>query len=275
MEKPQPLRELIRHYFKKLDLLPEIADIYFALYTHGPQTISELARYSGIERTRIYRLMDDIQRSAVIEIESHYKRNIFKAADIANLQILISKKEQELTELQEDFAKIDTIIRSASHSSPVARVQFYQGSDGVKQMMWNQTRSKEGTANYSILFENMQSRTQRKFFERWVRRCNEKNQVFRGIIGDNFINTQREWYSSQQNERLANWQARYVPDSLFKITYSTVIYDNVVSYYNWRGGEIFGIEIYNQDIADAQKQFFHLLWQQAQPVDDLVGPKKQ
>jgi hypothetical protein len=65
-----------------------------------------------------------------------------------------------------------------------------------------------------------------------------------------------------------------MPEHLFPITHSTVIYGDVTAYFNWKDGEIFGIEIYNQQIADAQRQFFEMLWRQGVPVDDLVGPSE-
>lgn len=265
--------QAIRAYFFKLGLSSEIVDIYLALHAYGPQSISELARRSGIERTRIYRLMDELTTSNLIEVETKYKRSIFRAAPITNLQILIAKKEQEVRDLQTELTAIHHDLSRSNLASSATRVQLYQGEEGLKQMYWNQTKSK--TENLSILYENMQIRTNSVFFERWAKTCNERDMKFRGIISDNFISTQQKWYSNHSNERLANWQSRYVPDSVFPITHSTVIYDDVSSYYNWKNGEVFGIEVYNSQIADSQRQFFEMLWNQALPVDDLVGPPER
>ncbi len=255
----------IRTYFSKLGLKPEIADIYLALHAYGPQPISELARRSGVERTRVYRLIDEIVASGLIEIEMQYKRQIFRAGPLTNLQILISKKEQEVRDLQ---VELDQLHRNLSHSSmstPVTRVQAYRGSEGLKQMYWNQTKSK--SENLSILYENMQIRTNEAFFERWAKTCNEHGLKFRSVIGDNFLKTQADWYETHANERLQEWEGRYMPESSFHIGHSTVVYDNVTSYYNWKNGEIFGIELYNQEIADAQRQLFEMLWVQSSPLE--------
>lgn len=45
------------------------------------------------------------------------------------------------------------------------------------------------------------------------------------------------------------------------------IYDDIVSYHDWRDGEIFGIELHNRQIADTQRQFFEMLWRQAESID--------
>lgn len=261
--------QAIRAYFFKLGLASEIADIYLALHAYGPQSISELSRHSNVERTRIYRLIDEMTAHNLIEIEVQYKRNIFRAAPITNLQILITKKEQDIRELKTELDNLNKNLSKNSRMDSATRIQFYKGIEGLKQMYWNQTKSK--TENLSILYENMQIRTKLSFFERWAHTCNQRNLTFRGIINDNFIKTQQDWYGRYSNERLASWQSRYLPDSVFLITHSVVIYDDVTAYYNWKDGEIFGVEMYNRQIADSQRQFFEMLWSQGTPVDDLKG----
>lgn len=251
----------VKAYFKKLGFVSEYADIYLALYRYGEQTISELARNSKVERTKIYRLTDELKSANLIETVVRYKRTIYKAAPISNLHITIAQREQDLKVLQNELKNISSILEAEGLESPVTRVQFYKGYEGVKQMFWNETRSKSEVL--CILSENMQSKTKATFFERWASRCNDLDLKFRGVVGDGFIKTQQEWQKRNVKEKLSNWQARYVPDDVFLITHSTVIYNDVVAYYSWRDGEIFGVEIYNQDIANAQKAFFEMLWQKA------------
>lgn len=260
--------ELIKSYLRKLGLEPEVADVYIALATHGPQSISELARSSGVERTRIYRLADELMASTLVEVESHYKRNIYKAAPITNVQILLAKKEQEMRELQTGLSKIkDMFVGDGKNDN--TRVQFYDGFDGAKQLFWNETKA-EGEM-LCILRENMQTKTNSSFFERWVRRCNERNIAFRGLVGDDFVKSQQEWYGRHSNERLAHWEARYLPDAKFPITHSTVVYNDVVAHYNWQAHEVFALEIHNREVAETQRRYFELLWNIAEPIDDLTG----
>jgi len=261
--------EAIRTYLAKLGLDPEIADMYLALHAHGPQSISSLSRNSGVERTRIYRLLDAMKDAGIIEIDVHDKRSIVRAAHIGNLQTLLSRREQELRTLQDELREIERGFSHTSISSELTKVHFYQGEAGNKQMFWNQTRAT--TEGLCILYENMQGRTNSAYFERWVRKCNERNLHFRGIIGQHFIETQQQWYAAHSNERLEHWESRYIDPQIFPVTHSVITYDDVVAYYNWKDGEIFGIEVINQEIADAQRNIFEMLWKQAVPVDDLKG----
>lgn len=259
----------IRDYLGKLGLEPEIADMYLALHAFGPQGISQLSRNSCVERTRIYRLIEAMKDANLIEVEVHYKRSLIKAAPIGNLQSLLSKREQELRNLQDELRILEHSFPPTSLVSPLTKVHFYQGSDGNKQMFWNQTRAT--TETLCLLYENMQIKTNATYFERWVRKCNERGLHFRGIISQHFIETQKQWYGGHENERLTHWQSRYVEPAIFPITHSVIVYDEVVAYYNWKDGEIFGIELCNQEIAAAQRQVFEILWQKSLPVDDIEG----
>lgn len=257
------LKHAVENYFSKLGLGPEIAAIYFALYKNGAQTISDLARNSGIERTLIYRLMPTLTEYNLVEVESEYKHGVIKAAPVANLHIMLSKKEQELEDLQKSLPLLEESLTQLRTQSPDTKVQFYRGPDGVKQMLWNETKAKGEILG--ILYENIQVRTNGKFFDRWVKKCNEAGITFRGVVGDDFLASMNEWYGEHSNDRLASWEQRYVSPEVFAISHSTIVYGDVVAHFNWNDDEVFGVEIYNKQIADTQRQLFGLLWQAADP----------
>lgn len=252
----------IRTYFQKLGLEPEIADIYLALHTHGPQTISALSRTSGVERTRIYRLLDRLMESNLIEVETRQARGIIKPAPIANLRILISQKEQELKSLQDELELIQQVLARNSLSSPAARVQFYEGQEGIKQMLWNILQSK--TEILCILRENLHANTSSKFFEQWVQHCNQAHSHFRVIYSKAFVQAQPNQYATN-NKEPKNWNSRHIDQAVFDISHNQIIYNDVVAYYEWTDQGVFGLEIYNRSIANTQRHFFEMLWPQAQP----------
>ncbi|HSD56434.1 MAG TPA: helix-turn-helix domain-containing protein, partial [Candidatus Saccharimonadales bacterium] len=106
----------VRVYFAKLGLEQEIADIYMALYAHGPQHIAALSRLSGVERTRIYRLIDTLLESNLIEVDSSHTRGIIKAAPISNLRILINRRNEELKNLTDELELLEQVMARNSLS---------------------------------------------------------------------------------------------------------------------------------------------------------------
>ncbi|HSX30965.1 MAG TPA: helix-turn-helix domain-containing protein [Candidatus Saccharimonadales bacterium] len=258
--------EAIRQYFTKLGLDSEIADIYLALHTHGPQTISELSRSSKIERTRIYRVLDKLLASNLIEVESHYKRGIIKAAPIANLHILIAQKEQEVKALHDELGLIEQVLARNSLSNPATRVQFYHGKEGIRQMQWNQTRSK--TELLSVLDEPISETVGQAFLLRWAETINQREIHMKLLVTSHFDEVDDRWHREhRENEYMPNIEKRLVDPATFHIPSNIDIWEDVVAYYNWKDGDVFGVEIYNQDIADMQRQFFEMLWAKAMPQE--------
>lgn len=253
----------IRTYFAKLGLEAEIADIYLALHTYGPQSISQLSRNARVERTRIYRLIDQLMGSNLIEVESQQKRGIIKAAPIANLHILITQKEQDLKSLQDELGLIEQVLARNSLSSPVSRVQFYEGPEASKQI--RQRMLSAETEVLSILFKDIYDEIEQQFAGRWIAAANRQNSVFRNIA---FHKSEVLVKESSAFVYPKSWTTRYIATDVFPITYSTFIYGNVVATYQWHLKTIFGMEIYNEAFANTQKAVFETLWQQSQ--DDNV-----
>ncbi len=255
--------DAVKTYFKKLGMEPEIADIYLALHTHGPQSISELSRTARVERTRIYRLIDTLMTSNLIEVETQYKRGIIKAAPISNLHILINQREEELKNLQDELGMIEQVLARNSLSNPATRVQFYRGPEGIRQMQWNLLQAK-GTI-HSIMNEPMQGGTGSKFFERWADAWNKSGNTLKLLYDNNFSKLSNGWHHKHPGHHVINHHSRFLDTNIYAIKFGTDIFDNTVAYYNWAEGEIYGIEIHNSDIATAQRTFFDMLWAQATP----------
>jgi DNA-binding transcriptional ArsR family regulator len=254
-------KDVIRSYFATLGLEAEIADLYLALHLHGPQTISKLSRSSGVERTRIYRLLGRLREASLVEVESHYKRSIIKAAPIANLRILINQKEGELEALQGKLDILEQALVRSSLSSPTTRVQFYHGPEGIRQMLWNELQNKSGLLGYR--FQILDAGTGLTFMDRWAVEFESQNLRCRVLYGDDFV---QSWHNRRPpGRRIDGVEYRFIDPNIFPITHSCDVYDDVTLYFNWRGEEVFGIEIYNQQIADAQRVLLHGLWDQSTP----------
>ncbi len=261
-------RMIIENYFHVLGLSSEIAHVYLCLQDYGPQTISELSRRSGIERTRLYRLLPDMQNQTLVEIDSEYKHGIISAAPIDNLSILVAKKEQEVAYLQQELPSLKATLTKIQGSSHEAGVKFYRGVSGVKQLLWNETNAKSELL--SLLPEGIQIKTDSKFFERWATKCNDRELTFRSIVNGHFQPKQSKWYETHYHEKLHHWNGKVVSDELFLITHGTLIYDDILAYFQWNEREVFGVEIKSADLAQTQRQFFALLWMhpEAQKIDE-------
>jgi DNA-binding transcriptional regulator GbsR (MarR family) len=244
---------------------PAVSDMYAALLLYGPQTISQLARSSGVERTRIYRSLSELQTLQLVEVELQPHRQIIHPAPITNLQNKVAARKSALDDVSSDIGAFQALLDSRDQLAGAAtKVQFYSGAEGIEQMLWNQTKTKGEIL--SILSENIQSHAGRAFFERWVERMNERGVVSRSLVDDSFIRLQKKWYGGTFSHALGNWTARKLPLKDSTIPHRTTVYDDVTTYFSWQDGDPFGIEIHNKVIADNQRQYFELLWGRAKPL---------
>ena len=248
----------IRSYFAKLGLEAEIADIYLALHTFGPQSISQLSRNARVERTRIYRLIDQLMDSNLVEVESQNTRGILKAAPIANLHILIAQKAQELKSLQDELSLIEQVLARNSLSTPIGRVQYYEGQEAAKQMWHNVAAATTDIS--AVLFTDLEELVDASFKRRWVETVNQREVHFR-VIRD-----QQSPQPASSNTLPAAWEVRTIPKDVFPITHTSLVYNDVIASFYWQDKQLFGMEIYNNDATTAQQAYFELLWATAKPL---------
>lgn len=256
---------LLRSYLFKLGLSVDAAKLYIALIRYGAQSISELSRNSRIERTRVYRTLPELDSAGLVHIRSDGSSQVISANPFDNVHVLLSKREQELDDLRRYTPRVAMALRELASTAPKSDVKVYRGAEGIKQMLWNETKA--DTELLSVLTRGTQVYTKQKFFDRWVRACNDRGLSARSIVSNDFTQSLDEWRSRHESERLATWTGRSVDQDTFKIEHDMIIYDNVVGYFSWDDGDVFGIEIHNQVVASMQRQFFELLWGMAQEIN--------
>lgn len=243
--------------FSSLGLPQEFGTIYFSLLRFGPQSLSELSRTTRIERTKLYRLLPDLQRQQIIEIEIRPHRKVIKAAPLENISLAIESTKARTAVASKTLEDIVAVAQADTVFSPTTRVRMYQGKEGLKQMLWNQTRAKK--VIHAVLLEDMRNYVDPEFFERWIERCNENQLQIKSVISSHFLETRETRKTIYK--KLNSWSYVEAPKD-FPIKHNTVIYDKTTSYFNWHNHDVYGVEIVNEDVANTQRYFVDILLKQ-------------
>lgn len=260
----------VRDYFKKLGFEPEIADIYLALYADGPQTISALARSSKVERTKIYRLIDVLMESNLIEIEPHQKRGVIKAAPITNIRILISQKEQELKSLQDNLELVQQVLSRNSIDTPAMHVQTYHGAAGVRQIFMSQTKATGPvlSVRHSLLLDSIGA----QFVSSWVQAVQDADIEIKQVCTASVSAWQQKWAKQNSIKDIATIITSHtVAEAFFTITQNMDIWDDTVAYFDIADGELYGTAIKSASVAALHKSFFDILWQKNIPLATITN----
>ncbi len=267
----EDIQSLLLDYVKALGYDGVAARLYTALLQYGPTTISELARIADVERSKIYRLLQPMEDSGLVEIVLRQKRRLLKATDIANLLSVVRRRESQLQQMRDDFPKLEDAVAQWQSFSPT-RVQFYQGKSGIRQMMLHELNAK--TDVLAISYNAYEQIVGSEFFFYWAEEMGRRQVPGRHLFGDAFVeslktSTERLW-GRLVGAQDPNDAERYVPPEVMRITHAVTVYDDAVAHYNWHNGEVYGVEIINQQAADMQRSIFDLIWRNAEPGEAIV-----
>ncbi len=260
----------ILKYLESLGISPEGARIYSILVEQGPCSIMDISRLAQIERTRIYRILDSLIEKGIIEEQLDYKRRMLKAADIQNIEYLVNNNLRKAKELSDTFSQFTKTIEGISHGDSTTSVQFYRGKEGIKQMLWNELSAK--TESLCFIYKIFDGFVGSTFFDHWAEEFGRRGLRSREIRTEIFDQS----YLDNPNDicfRIKNVDIRYIPSKEFPLTHGVTIYDNVVAIYDFWEDSIFGVEMYNQRVADMQRIFFNTYWSVAKPRPYRNPPK--
>ena len=245
----------LKTFLIKLGLDNQESDIFASLYRLGPATVFQLAKESKINRTTLYRRIEEIQQKGLLETIVEEKRLLVKTVDFAQLENLVLQKADEAEFLQKNIPIIKSLLNSEyGMIQPGTKVLFYKGQEGIRQMVWHTLRAKSEIVGFT--FRDLTEAVGLKFASRWHEEFLVRGLRMRDIIGDEYLNNQKKEFAYSREV----FQSRYLPSSILSIDHQTDIYDDVVAFYNWHEGEVFGVEIQNDKVASMQRQIFEILW---------------
>jgi hypothetical protein len=206
-----------------------------------------------------------MRHAGLVEEIIDENRKLVQAVSPENLENLVRKQESKAEELRDSFSSIKHLITSqASQVQPGTKVLFYRGQRGIQQLAWNALRAKGELIGYT--YRSWEEALGEKVVKNWYVEAYETGFKMRDIYSDSLLESKASKYKVYDSlpEKLKDFsRSRYIPKEVFNIDHQLDIYNDVVAFYNWHEGEIFGVEIYNEKVAKMQRQLFELVWSQA------------
>lgn len=250
---------MIEKYLEELGFSHEVGRLYSILVSKGPLTILEASRATEIERTALYRLVDDLMARGLIEEVLEYKSRRLQAAPPHKIKDLVERKRREAEGLAHDYPEFEKLVQNMP-SSNSTQVRYYRGISGIKQILWNETKAKSGVIGYT--YRNLEEVVGLSYFRQWVSELEKNKVVCRDLRSDSFLLSSDSPEFVRIHIDQSAW--RYLPDAVMHLTHNLDVYNDIVAMYYWQDNELFGIEIQNQQIADMQRSIFETLWKLAE-----------
>lgn len=245
----------IVEFVQKLGFSAEAAKVYRVLVMRGPLTLLELSREAGIERTALYRQVPSWVAQGLLEELLAYKSHRYGAAEMAQLSKRVVEEKKRVDELEKNLPELERILGEMT-SKQKTQVRYYRGVEGIKQIMWNETKARRELLGYT--YRNMEEIAGVKFFKEWVAEIEKRGIVSRDLRSDEFMASMK--IPSYEHVHIGKSSWRYLPESVMKLSHNLDIYNNVVAIYYWEENDVFGVEIENEKMAETQRSIWRTMW---------------
>ncbi len=245
---------------KKLSLLGlnnKQSQIYLELLKGDTLTPLELSRASKINRSTIYRVLEELKELGLVEELLDQHRIKARAVNPEKLELLISQKESELKKIKESLPETVSQL-SAIQGQPSAgtKVAYFKGKKGLQQMMWNVLKAKEEHLGFG--YSDWNEWLGESFAEKLRQEVVDRNILSREIQNEESVSKISTYTKVANYEEF--YECRSLTKSLIEINHDTYIYNDVFAFSYFYKGELFGVEIHNKEIAKTQKQIFEVMW---------------
>jgi sugar-specific transcriptional regulator TrmB len=238
---------------EQLGLGDKHAIVYESLIKKPSAAPLELSRETKLNRSSLYRYLEDLRELGLVELLLGDKSSSYKANPEGLSQYLVSE-ESRVEGLKKSIPKL---VKELGETKVTAgsEVKYYQGTEGLKQMLWNVVNQKDeflglGYQNWNATVgKNYADKLRQKMLDNKLRSREILNEV-----DDSFAFTDLGKGYNQVYEH------RAIDPNILKINHDTYIYGDVFAYYYHYEDEYFGVEIHNKEIARTERQTFEILW---------------
>lgn len=256
-------RDNILINLRRLGLSADGAKVYLTLLDE-PLSHLLIARKTGVNRSKVYRVADDLIARGLISQESSDRGRKLAANDPVNLEITLTTAEEQLKAQRALFARtipeLQTIFQvTDKQAGSDFVVNTYEGVDGFKQMLWNELKTEK-----EILIFGSGRLEELVGSARWSEKHRAKT-LEAGYTIREILNPKGKKEDFTKNSEFVEkaYHKRLISPDILPITQQLCIYNNTVSIYNWRNQQKVGMEIINKDFADMQRAMFENYWKLA------------
>lgn len=248
---------------RSLGLNKDESKVYLCLLEH-PMSHLELARKTGVNRSKVYRIADVLTSKSLITVVQDDTGKRLMATDPTNLEITLTTAEEKLksqrSALDQALPLLQSLFTQSGHSKPSDfLINTYEGVDGFKQMLWNELK----TSGEALVFGHgtIQDLVND---DRWAEKHRERT-TEAGYKLREIINPGGKPNDFTKNQEFMNTviTKRVIDRKLLSLDQQFIIYNSTVAIYNWKNNKKVGVEIINPAFAATQRAVFEHFWKLA------------
>lgn len=233
---------------------------YLAMLKLGSTSTGPLAKESGVSRSKLYSILDRLEKRG---LASHVEeRGViqFQAAEPAKIKDYIKAREEELNGLETEFDKfLPTLEKWKKGVEKVQKVAFYQGLKGTETAYDHlYAEMKRGEEYYGIGIPAYQSEEFHRFWQK-----DHLRRVKAGIKCKLLFNSETPREVLENRNSYWGCDARYMPPGAETFAWIGIYKTFVII--NIPAENSVTVEIVNKEIRDTFKAQFDEVWARTKP----------
>lgn len=254
----------ISKMLKPFGLGKDESSVYIELLSTGMMSALQLSRKLQIGRTKVYRILEDLEKWGLVNTVARDYGKRFQASSVENLELLVENKKREYEKAKRLLPDaVKSLSLFANQDITKSKVLYYVGEMGLKQIIWNQ-RHARGTIRTFISAEMDKYYAFGTGDEVRLEFLKNKVKIYELSCAKHVP----KW--TNVIEIVKNyWEARYVPAEEISFEFEFMIYNNVLAIYGLDKGELFCVEIYNEKCALTMSKLFDFVMKHAKPYKVL------
>ena len=238
--------------------------VYIYLLENGASSHLAIARGTGINRTKVYRLVDDLEKLSLATVSIDDTGKKILPASPKNLEVKMaeveSKIEAQKAALAQALPKLTRMFKNQDADLKFS-VNTYEGVSGFKQMLWNELKAKGELLGFGsgTIEDLVQSRS-------WAEKHRQKT-LDSGYSIREIVNPGKKKIKFTNNSDFyTKFHRRSIGEYRLNLQHQTIIYNDTVAVYHWRDDQKVGFEVINKAYADTMRQIFESYWEQAEEL---------
>jgi sugar-specific transcriptional regulator TrmB len=252
-------KDTIRSQLHALNLSIDEAEIYLSLLQE-PSTHLRLSRETGISRTKVYRLVEQLKKRSLVSTRVDDRGSFLVAADPSTLEVELVTAEESLKQRRSILEEIvPSLAALQAKDSKAFVVRTYEGEEGLKQMCWHELKTRGellsfGNGTIEEIIAN----------HRWA----EKHRALSAEAGytiREIISTDAQPTFTSNDLFMQRYKCRSILPKLITFNEQTVIYNDTVAIYHKASERKLGVEIISPAYATMFRNIFEHYWQLATP----------
>jgi sugar-specific transcriptional regulator TrmB len=237
------------------------AKIYLALESED-KTVMELSKRVEIARTSVYAGLEKLLGVGLVEKIVEYKKQRYRRGPPEMFKSMVVTEEERVEKMKKSSLELQDILAIKTNKIKT-EVRYYHGRQGFQQMMWNALGANKESVGWSE-FGRVEV-VGEKFIKNWVTEFKARKLIDRVLANPTkrVIDILKAQIDTKDHQ-LKSGGIRLVPEKTMYISGDTTIYNNVFAVCWWKGEEVVGVEIENEELVKTQRSLFEAIWRKAE-----------